>query len=243
MWLDRTLGEWTSVRTGLVSPSRTWLKACGITLFGSAGGVLMNAPQYGSRSLSPWRENGNRMNERRLAALDEAVHVLLERRVVADLTQRNIDRMSAVVCCGAARHSARFDPRFDAAVIAQPAHALVRNHAPEPIVRPLQRPDHNRSQRNRRRAQRLDRQRSPPHVGLGVRANCRARQTDIPDVRDDRPQLVARLPFDLELLDAVEDLPVRIEGDAVGGTRLGALATDLAEFVDPQVDRLVGDER
>src|SRR5216684_2881530 len=114
MWLDRTFGEWTSVRTGLVSPSWTWLKACGITLFGSAGGVLMNASQYGSRSLSLWRENGKRtrssegrpkgsgtaitaplasplngvrplqrcrlpLSAELLGALDEAVHVLLER--------------------------------------------------------------------------------------------------------------------------------------------------------------------
>src|SRR5437899_1627024 len=106
MWLDNTFGEWISARTGLASPSRSWLKACGITLFGSAGGRLMNASQYGSR----WPENGNRMKH--LAALDEAVYVLLEGRVVADLTQWNVDWMSPVVLRGAARDSARRDPRL-----------------------------------------------------------------------------------------------------------------------------------
>src|SRR6266536_999843 len=148
MWLDRTFGEWTSARTGLVSPSRTWLKACGITLLGSAGGVLMNASQYGSRSPSRVCENGRRTTGS--DALDEAVHVLLQRCVVANLAQRNVDRMSPIVWCRATRDGARFDPRFDATVIAQPAHALVRNHAPEPIVGPLQRPDDSRAQRNRR---------------------------------------------------------------------------------------------
>src|SRR5258708_32830494 len=154
------------------------------------------------------------------AAFHEAVDVLFERRVVADLTQRHIDRVRAVVLRRAPRDRARFDPGLDAAVVTQLSHPLVGNLAPEPIVGPLQRPDHHWSGRNRCGPQRPDGQRSPPYIGLGVRANCGTRQTDIPEVRDDWPQLVAGLPFDLELLDAVEDLLVRIEGDAVGGARL-----------------------
>src|SRR5579859_165227 len=241
MWLARTSGEWTSVRTGLVSPSCTWPNACGMMLFGSAGGVLMKASQYGSRSVRRSRENGSRT--RTSAAFHEAVDVLFERRVVADLTQRHINWMRAVVLGRTPRDSARLDTGLDAAVVAQPPHALVGNPAPEPVVGPLQRPDHDWSDRNRRRPQGVDGQGSPPDVGLGVRANRGARQADIPQVRDDRPQLVAGLPFDLEFLDTVEDLPVRVERDAVRRARLGALATDLAELSHPQVDGFVGDER
>src|SRR6266567_5598473 len=88
-------------------------------------------------------------------------------------------------------------------------------------------------------AQRLNRECPPPDVWFRVRTHGRARQTDLPVLGDQRTQLVAGLPLDLVLLDAVEHLLVRIEADAVRRTRLGTLATDLAEVVDAQVDGLI----
>src|SRR5207248_68468 len=64
------------------------------------------------------------------------------------------------------------------------------------------------------------------------------RQANLPVVGDQRPELVAGLPFDFVLLDAVEDLLVGIEADAVRGTRLRALTANLAEIFDAEVDRL-----
>src|ERR1051326_4771567 len=175
---------------------------------------------------------------------DESIGVFFQGRVIPDFSQRYVYLVGARIVLGrASGNRAGFDAWLDAAVIAQPADALIGNFAPEAIVQPFQRMHHERAEWFRRAAQGLHGERAPPRVGFRVRTHRRARQADLPVLSDERTQLVARLPFDLVLLDAVEDLLIGIEADAVGGTRFGALATDLAEVLHTQVDRLIWLER
>src|SRR5207245_7558892 len=82
----------------------------------------------------------------------------------------------------------------------------------------------------------------PPDVRLGERTDGGAREAASPVRVHVGPHFIAREPIDLVLLDAVEDHLVP-EGNAVGGTVDGALATDLAEVLHAVVDGLVRNKR
>src|SRR5215218_5081017 len=151
------------------------------------------------------------------APLHKAVDVLLERRVVADVLQRDVDLVLAfAVLSGTAGHRAGGGARLYAAVIAQPAHPLAGNLPPEAIVDPLERPHQRRPRGNWGVLERLYRRGPPPGVGLGVWADCRTGEADRPVIGHEGPELVTRLPLDLVLLNTVVEL-LPLEGDAVGG--------------------------
>src|SRR4029450_11603705 len=108
---------------------------------------------------------------------------------------------------------------------------------PEPVVDRLQRAHEHWTRGDGTRAERPDGETPPPDVGLGERADCGAGEAASPVRVHVGPDLVAREPVDLVLLDTVEDHLVP-EGHAVGGTVDRALATDLAEVLHTVVDGL-----
>ena len=125
---------------------------------------------------------------------------------------------------------------------AHPLHALAAQLAPEAVVYPLHGTGHESAQRDGRPLDGPHGHGTPPDVRLGVGADRHTRHADVPVVHDVGPQPVAGLPVDLVLLDPVDDR-LALGGDAVGGAGVRALATDLAEILDADVDGLVGHER
>src|SRR5581483_10387751 len=152
---------------------------------------------------------------------------------------------------------ARLLARLDTGVVSHPPHALLPDDAPEPVVDRLQRAHQQRPGGDRAIVQRLNGHRPPPRVRLGEGADDRAGEAAAPVLMDVGPELVAREPVDLELLDTVVDAkPGRValdfrslaghsveEGDAVGGAGHGALVTNGAEIGYADVRGLPGNQR
>src|SRR5438046_2677971 len=103
--------------------------------------------------------------------LHEAIGVLLEREVIAHVSDGARGVACLVVLCRTAGHGARFLPRLDPGVVAHPADPLLLHDAPEAIVDRLQGPHDWLSHRDGRGVQGTDREAVPPDVGLGERAD------------------------------------------------------------------------
>src|SRR5262249_26870049 len=136
-----------------------------------------NGPQAPRRSARPGaavaRLWGRYADKHLAVPLHEPVGVLLQRGVVADLSHRAGGMLGAVLR-GAAGTRARLLSRLDAGVVADPAHARLPGHAPEPVIDRLQGAHEDRAGGNRTRAERPHGEAAPPDVGLGERANGRA---------------------------------------------------------------------
>src|SRR4051812_14384388 len=117
-----------------------------------------------------------------LVPLDEAVRVLFQREVIADVTS-HLARLAVVfVIRGTARNRADVLAGFDSRVIAHPANPLLLDHAPEVIVHPFQPSDHRLASRQWRRLNRFYGGRAPPGIRLGVRADRHTGKAVLPEL-------------------------------------------------------------
>src|SRR5262249_60287130 len=127
-------------------------------------------------------------------------------------------------------HRAGLLPRLDARVVPEPPDSRLPRRAPEPVVDRLERAHEHRTGGDGARAERPHGEAPPPDVRLGERADGGTGEAASPVRVDVRPDLVAREPVDLVLLDPVEDCLVT-ERHAVGRTVDPALAADLAQVL------------
>ena len=174
-----------------------------------------------------------------LAPLDEGVGLLLDRGVEPDVAFDDLLRL--LVVGGAAWIGAVVLAHLEAGVVPHELDAPGRELTPERVVDPLQGVDDGRPGLDRGHLEDLAADAPPPGVRLGEWADGDAGQAAAVVIGHVRADLVAGQPVDLVLLDAVVD-DLRAERDAVRRAVVGALAADLAEVLDAQVDRAVRDQ-
>src|SRR5262249_18700041 len=96
-------------------------------------------------------------------SLDEAVGVLLQRRIVTEVPYR-LGGVGRAMLGSAPGHRAGLLPRLDARVVPEPPDARLPRRAPEPIVDRLERAHEHRTGGDGARAERPHGEAPPPDV-------------------------------------------------------------------------------